>query len=401
MKIAYVSIYPKKGEKHPYTSGVAFFTRELSANTPFKKEDKLFILCNKINNKSEKYKDDDYFIRRCFDRNPKFIYQIINEVKTIKPDLIHLQQELALFGSPITAFLLQWLLFVLRLMGNKTVITLHGIVPLSSIDKNFIKENNSSLPIWFVKIAFFIIYKPLCLWSAKVIVHGEYFKNVLIKEYGVSANKIEATDIGIERLTGGIKASACKILNISSKKNIVLYMGYLTGYKGLDLLIEGFSKYAKLNKKAYLIIGAGKHPKLFDNKDYLTEYKRIEDKAREMIPKDQYRWVGFIQEKEMKEYFGASDVSVYPYTICMGPSGPMAISIAHNRPFLASRAFEKIITDSRMLFRQNPDDLSKALSYFFDNQNYFNREVTKIRQKRSWTKIGKKTYNIYLSLIKS
>lgn len=398
MKIAYVSLYPAKGEKHSYVSGAAYFTKDLAINIPFNNNDQLFIICNKLNDKIESYKEDGFFIKRCFDRNPKFIYQIINEVRKIKPDIIHIQQELALYGNPLTAYLLQWLLFLLRLFGNKIIITIHGIVPITSIDKNFIKKNNNNLPVWLVKLAFLVIFRPLCVYATKVIVHGEYFKRALAKEYGVKSDKVEATNIGIENSKVLNKNIACNLLGLDSKKNIVLFMGYLAGYKGLDLLIEGFFEYAKLDKNAFLLIGAGKHPKLFNNKDYLNEYNRIVKKANEMIPKDQYKWVGFINEKDMQTYFGASDVSIYPYTICMGPSGPMGLSIGRNRPFLASDAFDIIVDDKRMLFKQNPNNLSKALTYFFNNKKYFQKSLDQIREDRSWIKIGKKTYKIYQSL---
>lgn len=171
-------------------------------------------------------------------------------------------------------------------------------------------------------------------------------------------------------------------------------MGYATGYKGIDLLIEGFAEYTKTNKNAYLVIGAGKHPKLKDDEEYLKDYRRLQDKAKEMIPEGQYRWVGFIDEKDITVYYSACDLSVYPYTMAMSSSGPMAIAIGHEKPFLASDAFIDIL-DRQFVFEKKSGKLSLKIKNFFENTNFYNNKVKKMREERLWKVVSIRTFNLY------
>ncbi len=181
MNIVHISIYPEHNKKYPNMVGLSWYSKNLITNTHYDKKDKVYILCNKINERYEKFQKDNLHIIRCFDRNIKFIPQLSKEIKTINPDIIHIQQELGLFGSSLTAYLLQWFIYFHK--KYKIVITLHGVVSLKAITKQFIRENNSSFPVWLVRIAFYLIYRPLCIWSDKIIVHEENLKEILINEY--------------------------------------------------------------------------------------------------------------------------------------------------------------------------------------------------------------------------
>lgn len=394
MKLIIISTYPEKGKKHAYAGGVASYTKNLATNILIHKEDEIYILCNKLNGKSESYLEDNINIIRCFDKNPKFFIQLLKEITKIKPDAIHFQQELSLFGGIATAYLLQWLLFFLR--KHNLIITLHGVVSLKSINKDFIKENNSNLPVWLTKIAFYIIYKPLCIWPRKIIVHEEYFKNILIDEYKVKKDKIEVIYHGVENLKCIPRDSACEMLNIDSNKDICLFMGYLTGYKGIDLLIEGFAEYCKINKNAFLLIGAGEHPKLKNDRDYLKEYKRLEDKAKNLISENQYCWAGFIEEADIVNYYSACDVLVFPYTTAMSFSGPAALAIGYEKPFLASDVFSEILSE-KLIFKRTAIDLSEKLKEFFGDKERFGVLAIEMKKGRLWSVIGSKTYNVYKS----
>lgn len=395
MKILCVSIYPEKGQKHANIGGVASYTKNLVSNFPRTDEDEIFVLCNRINAQNDSYLEDGIKAIRCFDRNPNFFWQILKEIHRIKPDVIHFQQEIALFGSILTAYMLQWLLFLLR--GYNLIITLHGVVSLKKINKEFIRENNSTLPIWAVKMGFRVIYNPLCLWAKKIIVHEEVFKTILIKEYGVSDEKIEVIHHGVEDLSSIEKEAACGKLVLDAKKNLILFMGYLTGYKGIDLLLEGFSWYAKTNPRAYLVVGSGKHPKLKDNSEYNQEYKRLQLKAKELIPENQYRWDGFIEEKDIINYYSACDVSIYPYTVGMSSSGPMAFAVGYEKPFLASDVFNGVVPE-KLLFEGAPIHFAKKLEDFFIRPNDFFNLIKGMKNVRLWSKVGLSTMAVYHSL---
>jgi glycosyltransferase involved in cell wall biosynthesis len=333
---------------------------------------------------------------RCFDRRPVYFWQILREVKKINPDVIHLQQELALYGNVITAYLFQWLL--LALSKYKLIVTLHGVVPISKITKNFIKENNSNLPVFVVKLAFKVIYRPIAKWADEIIVHETIFKTNLVQEYGAKFEKIKVIPHGVEQLRPVSSLAARKRLGLDPGAHVILFMGYLTGYKGLDLLLEGFAKYLAQDPKAYLIIGSCKHPKLQNDPDYLSEYHRLEDMAKKLIPKTSYRWVGFIDEADIVYYYSASDVSVYPYTISMSSSGPMAIALGYGKPFIASDVFEGVFGQSKILFKRTASSLSEKLKEFFEDPGAFKQGLDTMRESRLWPRVGHQHYEVYLGL---
>jgi hypothetical protein len=177
-----VSLYPERAQNHVNnTSGVAGYTKNLLKNVPRAKGDEIYVVCNKINGQAERYQEDGMTIIRAFDRNHKFVRQIYNEIQGINPDVVHVQHEIPLYGGIHTAFMVPWLLFLLR--RYKVVVTLHHVVSLQKIDREFVRSNKSAMPVWAVKLAFLVITKSLVRGAHTIITHEPYFRDVLIKEY--------------------------------------------------------------------------------------------------------------------------------------------------------------------------------------------------------------------------
>lgn len=397
MKIVHISTYPPKAQKHSAKSGVASYLKNLLGNSPYGPGDKIYVLCDKLDAGGQAYEEDGLAIRRCFDRNIGYIAQLNRQIKDIRPDVIHVQQELALFGGILTALALQLFMFRWRKLG--TVITLHGVVSLRQISGDFVKENNSKMPAPFVKLAFYVIYKPLTIWAKKVVVHEEQFKATLCNEYSVPASKISVIHHGVEEFEAIQPDTARKQISLPIDKQAVLFMGYAAGYKGIDMLIREFAKYAKKAADAYLIIGAGMHPKLKADADYLKKYESWKNLAADLIPEDQYRWVGFIDEKDIVNYYCGTDVSVYPYTTSMSSSGPMSIAIGYEKAFLASDVFREVLKDEMILFGREPGSLAAKLEYFFEHGDQYRRIARRLKRDRLWPQIGRQTYGQYIEVV--
>lgn len=395
MRIAHVTLYPPKGGKHISTSGVASYSKNLITNLAETGEQQT-VICEALDGKPVTYREEGVDVQRVFEKNATFMPHVHAALKQANPDVVHIQQELALFGGILTAYLLQWLVFRWR---SKTVITLHGVVDPRKIDADFVKENNATLPVWLVRLAFKIIYTPLMRWSKKIIVHEAYFKSIMVESYGIHPDKISVIPHGVEPLQASSPAEARARLALPAQANIALFMGYATGYKGIDLLIEGFSTYAKSHSNAYLIIGAGKHPKLHDDATYLKEYERLQQKAATLLPKNQYDWRGFIAEDEIADYYSASDVSLYPYTTAMSSSGPMSFAIGYEKPFLVSMAFEHIFRAyPLLLFERSTEGLASRLRYFFEHQADYDAISSTLKKERTWSQVADRTLRTYQSM---
>lgn len=393
MKILLITTYPAKGQKHGFTGGVASYTKNLLGTLP-KKGDRIIVLCNKINGQYEEYEEDGIRIIRCFDKNPLFIGQILKLVKQEQPDVIHVQQELALFGNVLTAYLLQWLLFFLRKIP--TIITIHGVVSLKAVTPRFILENQKKLPVWLARLGLKIIFKPLTRWTVKTIVHEEYFKSILVEEYRVPSYKIEVIPHGVEDIPAMPRAEACSRLGIDSKRHVILFLGYLTGYKGLDLLFSAFAQYIKQDPDALLLVGAGIHPKFKDQKNYQQLYKETRYMAETLIPRKNMLWVGFVHETELAMYLGAADVLIFPYTVQMSASGPMAIAMGADKPFLVSDVFVPTIDQPEMIFAPAENALSLRLKHFFESDRSIVEDWVQTQKNgRNWHRVGERTLALY------
>jgi glycosyltransferase involved in cell wall biosynthesis len=395
MRVAHISLYPPKGHKHAGGSGVASYTKNLVTHLADEHIGTQFVLCNKLD-REDTYREHSIFVKRCFDRNMHFVTQLQQELRDVHPDIVHIQQEIALFGNIATAYSLQLLV---RAWRKSLVITLHGVVDPDIVDEQFVRSNNSRAPAWLVRRALQGIYKPLVTQPSHIIVHEQLFKDILVRSYGAQPDTISVIPHGVEVIHPGPVSRTRERLHIPTGAQVVLFMGYATGYKGLDLLIDGFAHYAQRNPTAYLIIGAGKHPKLQDDPHYLSMYEALQHKASSAIPANQYQWIGFIPEKNIPAYYGAADVSIYPYTAAISSSGPMSIAIGGERPFLCSDAFTNVFASwPQVLFQKTPEAMSGKLDYFFAHKAEYADISRALKRQRTWESVGRTTAGVYKML---
>ncbi len=394
MKIVEVSVYPAAAQKHGKASGVASYAKNLYTNLPRTQKDEVYVLANKLEGQASAYDEDGLHIIRAFDRNWRYVFQLYRSIRRLRPDVVHFQQELNLYGGMITAVIMQFLLLALRLGGVCTVLTMHHVVDLRKVNRAFVRANSSKAPVWMVKLALLIIYCPLTVWARNVIVHEASFKQVLMNQYRVPARKLHVVPHGVEDLHGPTVARARKQLGLRPKQHVVLSMGYLAGYKDYDLLVEAFGLYAAIDPDAFLLVGAGKHPKLEQDPGYLAMYNDTKAKAKALIPKDRYRWIGFIPEADIPAYYAAADVSVYPYKMSLSSSGPMAIAMGYEQPFLGSEAYADVLP-ARVLFAHTPAGLAAKLQEFFANQPAYRDFSRQLKRERLWHTVGARTWRVY------
>ncbi len=398
MKIAHISLYPPKWELHCNKSGVAPYTKNLAINISYEKEDKIYIIWD-IDTEKEIYSEDNIEVRKVFSKWNFFYKNILKEIDKIKPDVVHIQQELALYWGILSAITLRFLLKGLQKRNIKVVTTFHWIVDVVSIDEEFMKENFSSLPIFMVKFAFRFIFNPLIKYSDEIIVHEELFKKRILEQYTKkSPENIHVVHHWIEDFSKNkiTKQEAREIQKISQEKKVLLFMGYITGYKWIDLLVEWVEKYKeKYGDDFVLYILWAHHPKLKDDEWYKKEYYRLKEKAEKLLWKnvDWQEW--FVDDKKMAQYYPLSDVVLFPYTRSISSSWPMALAIWYEVPFLASEVFSESIDNSDLLFKKKPYNMAEKLNYFFENQEKYRWIISKMRKERLWIEIWKETYNIY------
>lgn len=397
MKIGIISPYPSKGSKHVKESGVASYTKNL-AHSIKNLNHSVFVFANKIGPNS-KYTENGIIVSRCWNKGIKYPFQIYRNILIQKKqiNIIHIQYEIFLYGGLVSILAFLLLLILLKIIKILTIVTIHQIVPLSKVNKQFLNENFIGGEQLLLKMGLFILIRFITFLSNMVIVHEPSFKKTLLNEYKCKGKKISVIPHGIEEKEDLMdKRKAKEILGLKNRK-IILFLGYVTGYKGIELLINSF-KYLKSNFT--LLIVGGKHPRLKRTPSYQqylsTLKKRAADISKNIIFTD------FIPEKQLPVFLSATDLVIFPYTLVMSSSGPMSLVIAYEKPFLVSDAYRDIIQLDAVLFPKNPKDLADKIKQFFENKTlktYTSNFIKKIKEKRSWKTVARQTVELYKKVL--
>lgn len=400
MKIAVISLYPPKKSKHAKLGGVASYTKNLVESLSRIKKVRVIIFANKLNNKKEKYTEQKIKIIRCWNRGYFYPYQLLyNSFKYRNDiDLIHIQHEYFLYGGVLSSIMFPIMIFLMKLfLRKKIIVTIHGVIPLSEIDDTFMQATNIRGNKYLFKFGMFILTKIISIFPIKIIVHELYFKDILNTQYNINPKKIEVIPHGVENVKLLRKDNAKQDLGLKNKK-ILMYFGYITGYKGIEFLIESF-KYIK-NKDFILIIAGGEHPRLKNKLGYQKYIKDLKDSA---IYSERIIFTGFVPEDKISLYFSATDLVVLPYTTFISSSGPMNLTIAYEKPFLVSDVFRDIAAIHEMVFERDPKALAAKIEKIFDDERMrqkFLKHVRILKKQHGWAEIIKKYLEVYMSVLK-
>ena len=402
MKIVHISVYPAKDSfNSPDQSGVAYYTHCL-VNELERQGYNNVVLCEKMNKVSSQYMENNISVMRCFDRKPGFVFQILRQINAMPNiDIVHIQQEKSLYGSLLTAYLLQFLILWLKIRGIKVVTTIHGLVSYQKINTQFLTQNGAkNMPAWLGKIGFFLIYQPLFWFSHKIIVHTKSLLETAKKDYHGNS-KVYMIPIGIELLKTSDLAESKKKLGLDTTKKTILFFGFTNGYKGLDLLIEGFSEYSKQNSDAQLYIASGPSPNLIHDQGYMTNtYHRLREKAEDMIDAKHYKWpYGSIKESDIQTIYSAADVVIFPYTVMLAGSGPLSIAMSYSKPYLVSQPLSEFTIKAELVFDLNSKSVSDTFFAFFSNHQNHTIKFNEFKESVSWMSLVKNQYRaIYKNL---
>lgn len=268
-------------------------------------------------------------IKRVWSKSLKFVSEIIREVDKDKPDIIHIQHEINMFGSLATALVFPWLIFLLRMKRYKIVVTVHAAVYKKQIDKNFIKlfHKEGVRPV-FLRMFFSFLYKFISMFSNAIIVHTNLTKKILTTDYGVSKKKVNVVPAAIPQ-----KLDIAEKKKIKSPYPYFFYFGYMVRRKGLGFALEGFRKFIARNPKSkFKFVLAG---------GVIKGQEKALDEIKEMIAKNQFEdrilLKGFIEESEQDGLYANAYAVVIPAIISLGSSGPLYHAESYGKCVIATK----------------------------------------------------------------
>jgi glycosyltransferase involved in cell wall biosynthesis len=392
MKVGMVSVYPPPASKHAESGGVASYTKNLVIS--LLDSCKIVVFANRMSNTDNEYQEGA-MVYRCWNKGIMYPFQIFRKLMGKNLDAVHVQHEYFLFGNASSIVLFPFMLCLLKLLRKPVVVTLHGVIPLGHVNKQFLRDNLIDGYAFVLRWGILILTRLIVSLADVVAVHEDSFKRVLVNEYNVNKEKVYVIYHGIEEPLRIIESDLAKEALRVSRKKVLLFFGYLAGYKGIEVLVEAF-RFLKHKEDFVLFVAGGEPPRLKCDSDYSAFLRLLKKKAmnvsRDII------FTGFVPEDMIEVYFSAADLVIFPYKIVMSSSGPMSLAISYEKPFLVSNVFPNPTRFEDLSFRLFAEDLATAIENYFEN-HAFREDVSgclrELKNARSWHTIAGETFRVY------
>ena len=241
-----------------------------------------------------------------------------------------------------------------------------------------------------------------------IIANAEENKQRITSTFNIDPQKIRVIVPGSlisadrPRLTDESKKHEIRLkLDLDEHRPTVLFFGYIRKirkYKGLDILLKATNQLQRRKRRITLII-VGEVVGDFDS------YQRLIDQC--LYPGDVQLFLRYVTEKEMSEFFLASDLVVLPYR-SIYQSGIVPVAYAHARPVIASRVggLTEIIEDGRsgrLVPPNDPDALAEAMAELLNDPAAMKRmgefAYKLVKDKYSWSSIAEETLVLYKKVL--
>jgi hypothetical protein len=172
----------------------------------------------------------------------------------------------------------------------------------------------------------------------------------------------------------------------------ILYLGSLTRTKGFHILIKAFKLVQKELKNVELKVG-GK----------CKDYALIQDVAHQPDIKQRIKFLGFVKDEELPNYYSSCDVFVWP--AFSGITLSVLDAMASGAPIVINNAFDayEYVGDAAVIVEPgNVQQLADALLYILQNDDVkriYSQKSIKRAELFSWEKMVKETLDLYNDIL--
>lgn len=231
-------------------------------------------------------------------------------------------------------------------------------------------------------------YSKVIISPSKTYIDSSPFLRKYKEKVSVVPNGIDSSIFNL-KLT---KAAIRKQLNLPLDKHIILYFGFLSPYKGPEVLLRAMPALIKKYDVLLLMVGKG----------ILCEYLRR--LSEELNIQKYVKFVGYVTETQKPLLFNAADVFCLPSTK-VTECFPLTIleAMASGVPVVSSNigGIPDMIRNGHnglLVAPNNPDVLSDTISFLLSNESFshsLSRSGKDFAQTFSWTSLACKTEKIY------
>jgi len=306
-----------------------------------------------------------------------------------RPKIFHL-----LWNNKFEWFDRTLLMLYYRLLGKALVLTAHNVNTKARDGRD------SAFNRWTLGFQ----YRQ----ADHIFVHTPKMKQEIEAGFNVRGSRISVIPFGINDTTPQTSLTSAQAkakFGLAPEAKTILFFGNIAPYKGLEFLIEAFTRLSSSGEKIHLIIGG--------RKKCSPEYwQQIESLIAACPAKERIiQRFDFIPDEIVEEYFKASDVLVLPYTEIF-QSGVLFLGYNFGLPVIASDVGslrEEIIEGEtgHVCQPRDPADLAAKLGGYFSGALFRNlsQNRAKIRdyaaERYSWDKVAEITTAVYTKLVDS
>lgn len=297
---------------------------------------------------------------------------------TLRGRVVHAQ-----WWSYVLAPVYVVVLALARLRGRRVVLTLHNVLPHDS------SRLQRSLYITVFRLAHHFI------------VHSERNVEMLTSMYPRAAGRVSVVPHGPNAepaLPGPTKSEARRMLGLGTDEPVLLALGNIRPYKGLDVLLHAFRRVLDEGQRACLVV-AGQPWGDFEPYRILIRKLALGDHVRTHLE--------FIPDERMAAFFAAADVAVYPYSQFEAQSGAAIDALAHGVPVIVSDVggLPDLVDDPRAVVPPNdPEVLARALTLVLTDgalRAKLMRGATRKAAELDWRMVARRTASLYAYVVDS
>jgi glycosyltransferase involved in cell wall biosynthesis len=294
-------------------------------------------------------------------------------------EIVHFQHW-QLYASAMYCFIIP----IVKIRGKKRIVTIHNITP-----------HTADKPSIFLDKIFNKIIFP---FTDFFIVHNKRNKKKLLELYKIDEKKISIIPHGTlmpyQKIKNISKEHARKHLNIPIDKKVILFFGYIWGYKGLDVLLKSL-KIVRTNLKDFVLVIAGQPLDSWKIYYKIIEENRLDNNILKVLK--------YIPDSEIEYYFTSADLVVLPYYEhpfdTHGGVGALALSFKKPMVVTDVGGLPEYVKDERVISNpNNPNELAQKIIFVLSDYTLLeklSKDSEELSKKLSWDKIADKTIDLY------
>ncbi len=283
----------------------------------------------------------------------------------------------------------------LKLLGKKLAFTAHNVDDQARDGRRETFPNRLSLTF---------LYRTV----DHIFVHKRQMELELVREFGVSEQKVTVVPFGINDVIPVARvsrAAARQQLGLGSHEKVLLFFGNIAPYKGVGDLLRALASLVREDGSFTLILAGPVKDRTCEA--YWAELQSLIEALQ--LSKNVRKEIRYIPDGDVGPLFRASDVSVLPYRRVY-LSGVLALSYAQGVPVIAANVGsmrEDILEgETGLLFRPGDvGDLAAKIRTHFASQSTRDlearqRAISEYGAERfSWKINAERTYAVYGHLV--